>query len=273
MRSRLVVALCLALVVMLLPLGVAAQSQTVRQVPMIRSGPLPATPPTSANAQQGPELDSALAGDDNDGSDGSGPGISVNRGIAKGPGAGMRHSGSGKAKSNPELNLTVDGINHFAQRFVAAGGNQFCIEPPDQGLCVGNGFVLETVNDTLQIFDTAGNPVSAPTALNSFYGYAPAFDRTHGLFGPEITDPSCLFDVATQRWFHVVLTLDRAVNTSQALNGNNHLDIAVGVTADPTGAWNAYSLPVQDGGKQGTPDHHCTLRTNPAPRPIPGDYP
>jgi len=122
MRSRLVVVLCLALVVMLLPLGVAAQSQIVRQVQLTRSGPLPATPPTSANAQQGPELDSALAGDDNDGSDGSGPGISVNRGIAKGPGAGVQHSGSGRAKSNPELNLSVDGINHFEQRFVAAGG-------------------------------------------------------------------------------------------------------------------------------------------------------
>src|SRR6266481_7514945 len=259
MRSCFVVVLCLALVVILLPLGVAAQSQIVRQVQLTRSGPLPATPPTSANAQQGPELDSALAGDDNDGSDGSGPGISVNRGIAKGPGAGMRHSGSGKAKSNPELNLTVDGIDHFAQRFVAAGGNQFSIEPPDQGLCVGNGFVLETVNDTLQIFDTAGNPVSAPTGLNSFYGYAPAIDRTKSPlhFGPSITDPSCIFDGATQRWFHVVLTLDRAVNTSQALNGNNHLDVAVSVTADPTGAWNVYSLPVQDDGTQGTPDHHC----------------
>jgi len=277
MRSRFVVALCLAFVVMLLPLGVAAQSQIVRQVQLTRSGPLPATPPTSANAQQGPELDSALAGDDNDGSDGSGPGISVNRGIAKGPGAGMRHSGSGKAKSNPELNLTVDGINHFAQRFVAAGGNQFSIEPPDQGLCVGNGFVLETVNDTLQIFDTAGNPVSAPTGLNSFYGYAPAIDRTKSplQFGPSITDPSCIFDGATQRWFHVVLTLDRAVNTSQALNGNNHLDIAVSVTADPTGAWNVYSLPVQDDGTQGTPDHHCVQRQGKilVHGPCLGDYP
>jgi len=277
MRSRLVVAFCLAFVVMLLPLGVAAQTQTVRQVQLTRSGPLPANPSISAYAQQGPELDSALAGDDNDGSDGSGPGISVNRGIAKGPGAGMRHSGSGKAKSNPELNLTVDGINHFAQRFVAAGGNQFSIEPPDQGLCVGNGFVLETVNDTLQIFDTAGNPVSAPTGLNSFYGYAPAIDRTKSplQFGPSITDPSCIFDGATQRWFHVVLTLDRAVNTSQALNGNNHLDVAVSVTADPTGAWNVYSLPVQDDGTQGTPDHHCVQRQGKilVHGPCLGDYP
>ncbi|HEX4644849.1 MAG TPA: hypothetical protein VH598_04510, partial [Verrucomicrobiae bacterium] len=166
MRSRLVVGLCSALVVMLLLLGVAAQAQT-RQVQLTRSGPLPGTPAISANALTGPELDSALAGDDNDGSDGNGPAISVNRGIAKGPGAGVRNSGSVKAKSNPELSISIDGINHFAQRFMAGGANQFSIEPPDQGLCVGNGFVLETVNDTLQIFDTAGNPLTAPTALNS----------------------------------------------------------------------------------------------------------
>jgi len=259
----------IAFVVALFPLVVSAQSQIVRQVPLTRSGPLPQTPPMNANAQQGPELDAGLAGNDADGSDASGSGVSVNRTISKGAGGGVSHSGNAKAKSNPELSLSIDALNHFQQRFVAAGGNQFSIEPPDQGLCVGNGFVMETVNDVLRIFDTAGNPVSAPTALNSFYGYTPAIDRTKNplQFGPSITDPSCTFDVQTQRWFHVVLTLDRAVITSQALSGTNHLDIAVSATADPTGAWNIYSLPVQDDGTQGTPNHNC------AAGPCLGDYP
>jgi hypothetical protein len=259
----------IAFVVALFPLVVSAQSQIVRQVPLTRSGPLPQTPPLNANAQQGPELDAGLSGNDADGSDASGSGVSVNRTISKGAGGGVSHSGNAKAKSNPELSLSVDALNHFQQRFVAGGGNQFSIEPPDQGLCVGNGFVMETVNDVLRIFDTAGNPVSAPTALNSFYGYTPAIDRTKNplQFGPSITDPSCTFDVQTQRWFHVVLTLDRAVITSQALSGTNHLDIAVSATADPTGAWNIYSLPVQDDGTQGTPNHNCALG------PCLGDYP
>jgi hypothetical protein len=266
MRSRLGVVLRITLAIALLPLVVSARAQSVRQVPLTRSGPLPTTPPIDANAEQGPEVDSALAGDD-DSSDANGPGISVNRTVSKGPGSGMLHHGSGKAKSNPELSLSVDALNHFQQRFVAAGGNQFSIEPPDQGLCVGNGFVMETINDVLRIFDTAGNPVTAPTGLNSFYGYAPAINRTTGTFGPSITDPSCTFDVQTQRWFHVVLTLDRAKATSQALSGTNHLDIAVSATADPTGAWNIYSLPVQNDGTQGTPNHQC------ARGPCLGDYP
>jgi len=275
MRSRLLVWQGL-FVLLLTPLVVAAQAQSVRQVQLTRSAPFPTTPPGNANAGQGPEVDSALVGDDADsGSDAGGPGIAINRTVSKAPGSPRSHGGNGKAKSNPELMLSIDGLNHFQQRFVAAGGNQFSVEPPDQGLCVGNGFVLETINDVLRVFDTAGNPVTAPTDLNSFYGYAPAIDRTKNplQFGPSITDPSCTFDVPTQRWFHVVLTLDRANNLTQSLSGTNHLDLAVSATADPTGAWNIYRLPVQDDGTEGTPDHHCTLGTNPAHGPCLGDYP
>ena len=264
---------------LLLPMVVLAQKQVVRQVPLASRGPLPTTPPTNANAEQGPEFDAAVVSGDADGGDDdqSGPGIGVNRTISKGPGVPRGHGGNGQAKSNPELALTIDGINHFQQRFVAGGGNQFSIEPPDQGLCVGNGFVMESVNDTLRIFDAAGNAVSNPIDLNSFYGYAPAIDRTKSplQFGPSITDPSCMFDAQTQRWFHVVLTLERVNNLTQSLAGPNHLDIAVSATADPTGAWNIYRLPVQDDGTQGTPDHQCQMRVagTLVHGPCLGDYP
>lgn len=276
MRSRSLVIFCVMFMA-LLSVAVVAQSQSVRQIPLVRNVPFPATPPVNANSAQGPEFDSAVFGNDADSSDndGGGPGIAVNRTISKGSGSPRSHHGSANAKSNPELTLSIDGLNHFQQRFVAGGGNQFSIEPPDQGLCVGNGFVLETVNDVLRIFDTSGNPLTAPTDLNSFYGYTPAIDRTKNplQFGPSITDPSCTFDSQTQRWFHVVLTLDRANVFTQGLSGANHLDIAVSVTADPTGAWNVFRLPVQDDGTQGTPDHHCTLGNNPAHGPCLGDYP
>ena len=84
-----------------------------------------------------------------------------------------------------------------------------------------------------------------------------AINRTTGEYGPSITDPSCYYDASTQRWFQVVLTLDR-VGTTSELSGTNHLDIAVSQTANPTGAWNIYRLPVQNNGTQGTPDHGCS---------------
>jgi hypothetical protein len=269
------------LVLLLFPLVAFAQTQVVRQVPLLRSGSVPPAATANPDAGNGAELDSALIGDDADSGDSDGgDGISINRSIAKGPGAPISANGNAKAKSNPELMLSIDGINHFQQRFVAGGGNQFSIEPPDQGLCVGNGFVMETVNDTLRIFDSAGNPVIAPTSLNDFYHYAPAINRSTGVAGPSITDPSCLFDTQTQRWFHLVLTLDRISATNPNLAGTDHLDIAVSQTADPTGGWNFYSLPVQDDGTQGTPDHGCQKRVRDANGnpvlvhgPCLGDYP
>ena len=203
------------------------------------------------------EIDSALNGGDADGNNGSDAGVGINRSL---PGTTTGHGRpvSSKPKSNPVLDFHFQGLNFHDQRF-ANGGNQFSVEPPDQGLCAGNGFVLETVNDVLQVFDSAGNPLlngGNAVDLNTFYGYPAAINRTTGARGPSITDPSCIFDQAIGRFVHVALTLDH-VGTTATLNGNNHLDIAVSDTGDPTGTWTIFSLPVQNNGTQGTPDHHC----------------
>lgn len=109
----------------------------------------------------------------------------------------------------------------------------------------------------LRVFDTSGNAVTGVVDLNTFYGYPAAINRgaTPVTFGPSVTDPSCYFDVDTQRWFHVVLTLDRRTPTSQALSGKNHLDLAVSTSANPLGGWIVYRIPVQNDGTDGTPDH------------------
>jgi hypothetical protein len=231
------------------------------------------------------EIDSALSGDDDDGDLGidlqgnvSGD-TSINRSIAPGPGTGPNVVGKGKAKSNPELTNSFDGLNFFDQRF-ANGGNQFSVEPPDQAICAGNGYVLESTNDVLKVFGSDGSLLAGPIDLNTFYGYAPAINRGVSplQFGQSVTDPTCHFDPDTQRWFHVVLTLDRAVNTSQTLNGKNHLDIAVSNSSSPLGSWTIYRLPVQDDGTDGTPDHNCQARISRNPDVFVhaqclGDYP
>ncbi len=215
----------------------------------------------ASGAAQANEIDSAVAGDDADGGNGDDGALDtgkvINRSIARGVGRGAKTSGSSRAKSNPEIVRSFDGLNFFDQRF-ANNGNQFSVEPPDQGLCVGNGFVMESVNNVIKIYDTAGNLLVGPLDDNTFYGYPAAINRSAGTRGPEVTDPSCLYDADTKRWFHVALTLDR-IGTTAGLAGTNHLDIAVSNTSDPTGAWTIYSLPAQNNGTQGTPDHHCDL--------------
>ena len=246
----------------------------------------PVAAPAGVPGLQSPELDQGLDGSDSDDDLGvdlqgnvSGK-TAINRSIAPGPGAGPQVIGNGRAKSNPEVVTSFDGLNFFNQRF-ANNGNQFSVVPPDQALCAGNGFVLESVNDVLNIYGSDGTSLLGVTDLNTFYGYPAAINRavTPLRFGPSITDPTCHFDTDTQRWFHVVLTLDRAVPTSQALNGKNHLDIAVSNTSNPLGSWTIFKIPVQDDGTDGTPDHNChaRVRINNVPTLIHaqclGDYP
>jgi hypothetical protein len=203
------------------------------------------------------EIDTALNGDADNGTD---LGVAINRSL---PGTTTGHGRpvNSKPKSNPVLGTNFQGLNFHDQRF-ANGGNQFSVEPPDQGLCAGNGFMVEAVNDVLQVYDAAGNALlngGQAVDLNTFYGYPPAIVRTGpnaGQRGPSITDPSCIYNQAIGRFVLVVLTLDH-VGLTANLSGNNHLDVAVSDTSDATGSWTIFKLPVQNNGTQGTPDHHC----------------
>ena len=201
--------------------------------------------------------------------------------LSKGHGTGLPVNSSTKAKSNPQFQFGFEGLNHYQQRY-ARGGNQFSVEPPDQGLCVGNGYVVEAVNDVINVFNESGasvlpdntssnivasfpRNVNHAVDLNSFYGYAPAINRTTGARGPFVTDPSCIYDAATQRFFVVVLTLE--VNPANgAFTTVNHLDIAVSKTSNPSLAngWNIYKVDV-------TGDGTDTGGENPGP--YLGDYP
>ncbi len=185
-------------------------------------------------------------------------GAGVNRSYSPSSKVSAKTCSTAVSGSNAQLVRSFDGLN-FRQQRLANNGNQFSVEPPDQGLCVGNGFVMESVNDVLNVYDTHGNSLLGVTDLTTFYKYSPAIIRgTTPVYGPEVTDPSCYFDKPTQRWFQIVLTLDR-VGTTRALAGTNHIDIAVSKTSSPLGQWTIYRVPVQDNGTAGTPDHHCSL--------------
>jgi hypothetical protein len=172
---------------------------------------------------------------------------------------GAFHQPHNVTTSSPGLMTSFDGVNHFLQRFGTA--NQFSLEPPDQGLCVGkdavtggNTRVLEVVNDTFALYDTSGTLLGLDS-LNHFLGYAPAIIRNPLTFGPFVTDPSCLYDAPTHRWFVDVLTLDTfptvGADGLQHFTGVNHLDLAVSQTADPAGSWSFFHIDVTDDGSNG----------------------
>src|ERR1041385_1143167 len=273
--------LSLGVVATLVLMTVSGNAQVTRQINSSGST-RPVATPAGVPGIQDPEFDEGLEGNDSD--DDLGVDLqgnifgktAMNRSIAPGPGAGPQVPGKGKAKSNPEVVNSFNGLNFFNQRF-ANNGNQFSVVPPDQALCAGNGFVLESVNDVLNIYGNDGTSLLGVTDLNTFYGYPAAINRavTPLQFGPSITDPICHFDPDTQRWFHVVLTLDRAAPTTQSLSGKNHLDIAVSNTSNPLGSWTVYKVAVQDDGTDGTPDLNCHARVSGSLvfAPCLGDYP
>ena len=62
------------------------------------------------------------------------------------------------------------------------------IEPPDQGLCAGNGFVVETNNiGEILVFNTALKRLSAPIPFDTLMGLT-------GLGYSSGGDPSCVYD-------------------------------------------------------------------------------
>lgn len=138
------------------------------------------------------------------------------------------------------------GLDHFDTR-TRDGGNAFSLEPPDQGLCVGNGFVVESVNDVMVVFDKSGNRLNTPTSMNTFFGLPAAINRTTGVRGPFLSDPKCLYDAGTGRFFLTMLEEDAAPSVRA-----NTL-IAVSKTSDPRGQWYLYSIDATDDGQNGTP--------------------
>ena len=62
--------------------------------------------------------------------------------------------------SNPGAATGFNGLSHLDQRNAGTGiyaNTNPSMEPPDQGLCVGNGFVVEPINVALAVYNENGN--------------------------------------------------------------------------------------------------------------------
>jgi hypothetical protein len=149
-----------------------------------------------------------------------------------------------------------DGLNHFDQRSAGSGdyaNTQFSLEPPDQMLCVGNGYVVEGVNTAFRVRSTKGGDLSVAVAFNQFFGLAPEIVRTDPLvFGEFTSDPKCYYDPGTGRFFMTLLEIDVDPATGGFLGHSSTL-IAVSKTSDPTGDWYMMALDTTDNGNPGCP--------------------
>jgi hypothetical protein len=160
-------------------------------------------------------------------------------------------AGSAFASTAGDDFFGFNAISHRDQRR-ADNGNQFSVEPPDQGLAVGNGFVVEAVNDAVRIFDTSGTPKTGTVALNPFFKLPSQIVRGNPtVFGPEPTDPRVYFDSSTRRFFLTSLVFSVDPGTGNLVTPVK-IYIAVSQTSDPTANWTILTLDVtKDGGPFG----------------------
>jgi len=146
------------------------------------------------------------------------------------------------------------GLDQFSQAVAPtgfAGGDNGQLEPPDQGLAVGNGFVLEPINNAIDIFDTTGHSFGFE-ALSLFFGLTPTFfvknGQIVGPFGPFLSDPRAYFDATNHHFIVTELEIDVDPVTGN-LTSKSHILIAVSQTDNPlTSVWNVFTLDVSNDG-------------------------
>ena len=103
----------------------------------------------------------------------------------------------------------------------AIGGE---LEPPDQGLAVNGGKVVEIVNNSLQVFDSTGKALSQPVSTTAFFNVTT---------GDNLSDPHAVYDPTTKRWYLEELQYGTAFNG---------FSVAVSKTSDPLGAYFVYHI-------------------------------
>jgi hypothetical protein len=142
--------------------------------------------------------------------------------------AGEGAAAAAAATSSPGVNF--NGVSSRDSQFTNYNAE---FEPPDQGLCEGNGFILEPVNSAYRIYRTTGKSIRGPFNINDLFNVG----------GAEFTsDPRCWFDPSTETWFATILFLSANGKRSSLL-------IAVRHAPDPLGLWNEYSIDTTDEGR------------------------
>lgn len=119
------------------------------------------------------------------------------------------------------------------------------VEPPDQGLCSGNGYVMEVNNMVMQVFPSSTmRPISYHgMALERLFDTPEVFGGggtgTYSIGG----DPRCYYDPKSGRWFASEIFLTE-VDGSSTFGWAGEF-VAVSESSVPTGSWHVYYIPDQ----------------------------
>ncbi|HXZ99515.1 MAG TPA: hypothetical protein VEK76_04120 [Candidatus Binatia bacterium] len=125
----------------------------------------------------------------------------------------------------------------------AAVNGDLDLEPPDQGLCAGQGLVGEFINNAFDVYTPSGVAEEAPV---------PSFAIFNQPADSFFSDPRCYYDAPTQRWILIEFVI--TVNSVLQVIPPATQFIAVSNTFDPLGTYNIYSFDTTDAS---TPNCPC----------------
>ena len=128
-------------------------------------------------------------------------------------------------RATPNLNsppTKIQGFTGITDGSNATANSGGELEPPDQGLAVGGGYIVEIVNNAIQVFSLGGKALSNPLANATFFNTA-----------DNLSDPHAVYDPTVKRWF--IEELDY----SSSFNG---FEVAVSQTSDPLGSYYVYKI-------------------------------
>jgi hypothetical protein len=145
----------------------------------------------------------------------------TSKGNASGPTAGT----TALSTKNVPGETGFTGLTGLAQAGTTGGLD---LEPPDQGLCAGGGYVMEFINNALAVYDQHGDQLVAPVGSDQ------ALKQPLTDF---MSDPRCYYDAPTKRWFYQEFVVGAKTSTQFE---------AVSNTADPTGSYTVYSWNTTD---------------------------
>ncbi|CAI5513102.1 unnamed protein product [Closterium sp. Naga37s-1] len=132
------------------------------------------------------------------------------------------------------------------------------VTPPDVALCVGNGYILHTVNIAMAVYDKQGKQLTRIITTNEFFGMLPWVVEKRdpfkeSVFGDNIGDMTCTYDRQSRRFYLSTYWSSGGGNNTYDKFGQTRRrgDVTVGAgmivaastTDDPTQPWNFRSHP------------------------------
>lgn len=159
-------------------------------------------------------------------------------GTSNGPGA---PTANGLPLAAARLLHNFDGLNSTQNLNASTVG----LEPPDEGLGVGNGYVVNIVNLVLGIYRPNGTLLTPPVSATTFFGEPVAFTN-----GTVTSDPRVYYDASTNTWFATIFEYDDGSVSGMA---SSHVDIAVNPSGNPLATWTIYRIDTTDANNNGCP--------------------